>query len=140
MSVLKEFKEFAVKGNVIDLAVGVVIGSAFGKIVTSLVNDLIMPPVGILLGGVDFKSWKIMLQAAATDSTGKAIPAVTLNIGNFIQQGVDFLIIAASIFLVVKSINSFKKVKEESPTPAPQISSTDRILTEIKSLIEKQNK
>lgn len=140
MSIVKEFKEFAVKGNVIDLAVGVVIGSAFGKIVTSLVSDLIMPPIGMLLGGFDFKSWNVMLQAAAKDASGKTIPAVTLNIGNFIQQSVDFLIIAISIFLVVKSINSIKRVKQEVPVPEPVISSTDKILMEIKTLIEKQSK
>ena len=139
MSLIKEFKDFAVKGNVIDLAIGVVIGSAFGKIVTSLVNDIIMPPLGMILGGLNFKEWKIMLQAAATDSTGKAVPAVTLNIGNFIQQGVDLLIISASIFLVVKSINSFKKVKQDSQQPT-HVSSTDKILIEIKALLEKQNK
>ena len=140
MSIVKEFKEFAIKGNVVDLAVGVVIGSAFGKIVTSLVSDLIMPPIGMLLGGFDFKSWNVMLQAAAKDASGKTIPAVTLNIGNFIQQSVDFLIIAISIFLVVKSINSIKRIKQDAPVAEPVISSTDKILMEIKTLIEKQSK
>ena len=104
MSIITEFKEFAVKGNAVDMAVGIIIGAAFGKIVTSLVTDVIMPPIGLLLGGVDFKNLKIILKAAAIDA-----PAVTLNYGQFINTMIDFIIVAFSIFLVVKGINSLKK-------------------------------
>jgi len=104
MSIVKEFKEFAVKGDAIDMAVGIVIGAAFGKIVTSLVNDVIMPPVGMLLGGVDFKNLKAILKAATVDA-----PAVTLNYGQFINTIIDFVIVAFSIFIAVKAINTLKK-------------------------------
>ncbi len=104
MSIIKEFKEFAVKGNAIDMAVGIVIGAAFGKIVTSLVSDVIMPPVGMLLGGVDFKNLKLVLKAATVDA-----PAITLNYGLFINTMIDFVIVAFSIFLVVKMINALKR-------------------------------
>jgi large conductance mechanosensitive channel len=104
MSILKEFKEFAVKGDAVDMAVGIVIGASFSKIVTSLVGDVIMPPIGMLLGGVDFKNLKIILKAA-TDTA----PAVTLNYGQFINTTIDFVIVAFCIFLVVKGINHLKK-------------------------------
>jgi large conductance mechanosensitive channel protein len=104
MSIVKEFKEFAMKGNAIDMAVGIVIGAGFGKIVNSLVSDIIMPPIGVLLGGVDFKNLKLVLKAAVGDA-----PAVTLNYGQFINTLIDFTIIAFSIFLVVKGINHLKK-------------------------------
>ena len=104
MSIIKEFKEFAVKGNAVDMAVGIIIGASFGKIVTSLVTDVIMPPVGLLLGGVDFKNLKVTLKAATIDA-----PAVTLNYGQFINTAIDFLIVAFTIFLVVKGVNSLKK-------------------------------
>lgn len=106
MSIVQEFKEFAVKGNAIDMAVGIIIGAGFGKIVTSLVNDVIMPPIGLLLGGVDFKNLKVVLKAAVGD-----LPAVTLNYGAFINTTIDFLIVAFCIFLVVKGINSLNKKK-----------------------------
>jgi len=104
MSIVKEFKEFAVKGNAVDMAVGIIIGAAFGKIITSLVNDVIMPPIGLLLGGVDFKNLKVILKAETLD-----VPAVTLNYGQFINTTIDFLIVAFVIFMVVKGINSLKK-------------------------------
>jgi large conductance mechanosensitive channel len=104
MSIIKEFKEFAVKGDAVDMAVGIVIGVAFGKIVTSLVADVIMPPIGFLMGGVDFKNLKLVLKEAVGD-----LPAVTLNYGLFINTVIDFLIVAFSIFLVVKGINMLKK-------------------------------
>lgn len=104
MSIIKEFKDFAVKGNAVDMAVGIVIGAAFGKIVSSLVNDVIMPPIGLFLGGVDFKNLKVILKAVTVDA-----PAVALNYGQFINVVVDFLIVAFAIFMVVKWINSFKK-------------------------------
>lgn len=104
MSIIKEFKEFAVKGDAVDMAVGIVIGAAFGKIVSSLVNDVIMPPIGLLLGGVDFKNLKVILKQATLDA-----PAVTMNYGQFINTVIDFLIVAFSIFMVVKMLNSLKK-------------------------------
>jgi large conductance mechanosensitive channel len=104
MSIIKEFKEFAVKGDAVDMAVGIVIGAAFGKIVSSLVSDMIMPPIGLLLGGVDFKNLKLTLKAATLEA-----PAVTLNYGQFVNTVIDFLIVAFSIFMVVKGINSLKK-------------------------------
>jgi large conductance mechanosensitive channel len=104
MSILKEFKDFAVKGNAVDMAVGIIIGAGFGKIVSSLVNDVIMPPIGLLLGGVDFKNLQVILKAAAGD-----VPAVTLKYGLFINTVIDFVIVAFVIFLVVKGINSLKK-------------------------------
>ena len=107
MSIIKEFQEFAVKGDAVDMAVGIVIGAAFGKIVSSLVSDVIMPPIGLLLGGVDFKNLKVILKAA-TDNT----PAVTLNYGQFINTTIDFLIVAFAIFMVVKGINTLKKKGE----------------------------
>lgn len=106
MSLIKEFKEFAVKGDAVDMAVGIVIGASFSKIVTSLVNDVVMPPIGLLLGGVDFKNLKIVMKTA-TDTA----PAVTLNYGQFINTVIDFLIVAFSIFLAVKGINHLKRVQ-----------------------------
>ena len=109
MSIIKEFKEFAVKGDAVDMAVGIVIGASFSKIVSSLVGDIIMPPIGLILGGVDFKNLKIILKAA-TDSA----PAVTLNYGQFINTAIDFVIVAFCIFLVVKGINHLKKDKSKA--------------------------
>ena len=105
MSIIEEFKEFAIKGNAVDMAVGIVIGASFGKIVSSMVGDVIMPPIGILLGGVDFKNLKIVLKQAVNAD----IPAVTLNYGMFINTVIDFLIVAFAIFIVVKALNSLKK-------------------------------
>src|SRR5512139_839063 len=110
MSILKEFKEFAVKGNAVDMAVGIIIGAAFGKIISSLVADVIMPPIGVLVGGVDFTKLAVTIKEAAGD-----VPAVTLNYGNFIQTVVDFSIIAFAIFLVVKLINNLKKQEAAAP-------------------------
>ncbi len=106
MSILKEFQDFAIKGSAVDMAMGIVIGAGFGKIVTSLVTDIIMPPVGVLLGGVDFKNLKLTLKAAANNA-----PAVTLNYGQFVNTLIDFFIISFSIFLVVKGLNILKKKK-----------------------------
>ena len=120
MSFLKEFKTFAMRGNVVDMAVGIIIGGAFGKIVSSLVSDIIMPPIGLLIGGVKFESLKIVLKHAHTDAvTGKVTEAVSINYGNFINTALDFLIIAFSIFLFVKLINSMKRKEETKPTPPP---------------------
>ena len=115
MSIVKEFQEFAVKGNMIDLAVGIIIGGAFGKIVSSLVNDVIMPPLGILMGQVDFKDLAITLKAATVDAAGAAVPAVTLKYGMFIQNVVDFLIVAIAVFAMVKAINTLRRKAEGTP-------------------------
>ncbi len=132
MKILDEFKAFAMRGNVIDLAVAVVIGGAFGKIVTSFVNDILMPPIGVLLGGLDFKEYAWEMIAAQGDK-----PAVMLNYGMFIQNVVDFLIVAAAIFLAIKGLNSLKK-KEEAPAEAPPAPTKDQeLLTEIRDLLKK---
>lgn len=137
MGFLKEFKEFAMRGNVIDLAVGVVIGGAFGKIVTSLVDDLIMPIVGVLTGGVDFSEKVITLKDAILNPDGSILtPAVTLNYGNFINIVIQFLIIAFCIFVVIKGLNSLKKKEEPAPAAAPEISSTDKLLIEIRDSLK----
>ena len=107
MGMVKEFQEFAVKGNVVDMAVGIIIGGAFGKIVTSLVNDVIMPPIGLLLGGVNFTDLTITLKKAVGDTA-----AVTMNYGNFVQTVVDFLIVAVSVFMVIKALNSIRRKDE----------------------------
>lgn len=136
MGLLKEFREFSIKGNAIDLAVGVIIGAAFGKIITSIVNDLLMPPIGLLVGGMDFKNLKIIMKDPVSDTTGKIITeAVSLNYGNFIQTTIDFLIIAFCIFMVVKAINSFKRKEEEKP-PAPKEEVV--LLTEIRDALTKK--
>lgn len=139
MGFFKEFKEFAMRGNVIDLAVGVVIGGAFGKIVNSMVNDVIMPPIGMLIGGFSFNSIKITMKAAETDAIGKVIKeAVTLNIGNFIQVTFEFLIVAFAIFLVIKAMNSLKRKQETAPAPAPPAPSNEEVLlAEIRDLLKK---
>ena len=144
-SLMKEFKDFAMKGNVIDMAVGVVIGGAFGKIITSLVNDLIMPLVGALIGNVDFTTLSATLRAPKLDEAGEVVKqAVTLNYGNFIQVTVDFLLVALCIFLVIKAINKAKalseKKKEEEAAAAPAPKPDDVILLEeIRDLLKKQN-
>jgi large conductance mechanosensitive channel len=112
MSMVKEFQEFAVKGNMVDMAVGIIIGGAFGKIVNSLVADVIMPPIGMLLGQVDFKDLALTLKAATVDAAGAEVAAVTLNYGMFIQNVVDFLIIAFSVFLMVKVVNRLRRRQE----------------------------
>jgi large conductance mechanosensitive channel len=112
MGFLKEFKEFAVKGNAIDMAVGIVIGAAFNKIVSSLVNDVIMPPIGLLLGGVDFKNLEVILKKASVSADGSALPAVTLRYGLFINTIIDFLIVALSIFVVIKAFNRLARKRQ----------------------------
>lgn len=133
---LNEFKAFAMRGNVVDMAVGVIIGGAFGKIVTSLVNDIIMPPIGFLLGGVNFKDLSIKLGEKLSED-GKTMEAVTVNYGNFIQQTVDFLIIAFCIFLLVKAVMKLTKKNEEEPAPAkPEPTAEEKLLTEIRDLLK----
>lgn len=133
MSMLQEFKKFAIKGNVVDMAVGVIIGAAFGKIVSSLVSDVVMPPIGALIGGVDFSKLAITI----VEATGTS-PAVVISYGKFIQTVVDFTIVAAVIFLAVKALNSLKREAEEAPaTPAPP-PPQEVLLTEIRDLLKKQ--
>ena len=133
MKILQEFKTFAMRGNVVDLAVGVVIGTAFGKIVSSLVADIIMPIIGVLTGGVDFSDLKLVIKEGAKEAEN-----VTVNYGLFIQNIVDCLIIAFSIFVVVKLINKLKKAEkeEEKPAPAPAPSEDIVLLTEIRDLLK----
>ena len=120
MGMITEFKEFAMRGNVIDLAVGVVIGAAFGKIVTALVDKVIMPPLGLLIGGVDFAKLGIVLKEATVDAAGKEVPAVVLAYGEFINAIVQFVIVAFAIFLVVKAINRLHKKPAEAPAATPE--------------------
>lgn len=127
MSMIKEFKEFAMRGNVIDLAVGVVIGAAFGKIVTALVDKVIMPPLGLLIGGVDFSSLAITLKEASVDAAGEVVPAVQIAYGEFINSVIQFLIVAFAIFMVVKVINKLHK-KPEAAAEAPAEPSEDVLL------------
>ncbi|MBE2899016.1 large-conductance mechanosensitive channel protein MscL [Pasteurellaceae bacterium TAE3-ERU1] len=131
MSMMKEFREFAMRGNVVDMAVGVVIGGAFGKIVSSFVGDIIMPVLGLLTGGVDFKDLHIVLKEAVGET-----PAVTLNYGTFIQTVFDFVIIAFAIFMVIKGLNKMKKEQpKEEPAPAAP-SAEETLLTEIRDLLK----
>ena len=120
MGMISEFKEFAMRGNVIDLAVGVVIGAAFGKIVTALVDKVIMPPLGLLIGGVDFAKLGVVLKEATVDAAGKEVPAVVLAYGEFINAIVQFVIVAFAIFLVVKAINRLHKKPAEAPAATPE--------------------
>ncbi|MDL2322632.1 large-conductance mechanosensitive channel protein MscL [Bacteroidales bacterium OttesenSCG-928-A17] len=139
MNFLKEFKEFAMRGNVMDMAVGIIIGGAFGKIVSSLVSDIIMPPIGFLLNGVDFSELKLTLQQAHTDAAGQLVPEVTLNYGLFINTIIDFTIVAFAIFLMIKGINTFHRKKTEEPAapPAPPApSKEEELLTEIRDLLK----
>ncbi|HET6273883.1 MAG: mscL [Bacteroidetes bacterium] len=131
MSMIKEFKEFAMRGNVVDLAVGIVIGAAFGKIVSSLVGDVIMPPLGLLIGGVDFSNLEIALKAAADGA-----PAVALRYGAFIQSIFDFAIVAFAIFIVVKAINKLKRKKDEAPAAPPAPPRQEVLLSEIRDLLK----
>ena len=131
MSMMSEFKSFAMRGNVVDMAVGIVIGGAFGKIVSSFVADVLMPPIGLLLGNVDFSDLAVTLRAAA-----EGAEAVTLRYGVFIQTVVDFVIIAFAIFMVVKAMNSVMKKEEEAPPPAPPEPSKEEVLlTEIRDAL-----
>ena len=139
MSLLKEFKSFAMRGNVIDLAVGVIIGGAFGKIVASLVADVIMPPIGLLIGGVNFVDLKWEMKAAEiVDGVEKA--AVTLNYGNFLQVTFDFIIVAFAIFMFIKGMNKLNKKKEDAPAPAapPAPSKEELLLAEIRDLLKEK--
>ena len=132
MGMMKEFKAFAMKGNVLDMAIGIIIGAAFGKIVSSFVADVIMPPIGMLIGGVDFSSLSWVLKEAT-----ETAEAVTINYGAFINTVIDFVIIAFAIFMVVKGINSAKKKEEEKPAAPPKPSEEVQLLTEIRDSLKK---
>ena len=133
MSVIQEFKAFAVKGNVVDMAVGIIIGAAFGKIVSSFVGDVIMPPIGLLIGGVDFSDLAITLKAAQGD-----LPAVVMSYGKFIQTILDFVIVAFAIFMGVKAINHLKRKEAEAPSVPPVPTPEETLLTEIRDLLKNQ--
>lgn len=132
MGMLSEFKEFAIKGNVVDMAVGIIVGAAFGKIVSSFVKDVIMPPIGVMMGGVDFTDLAVTIQEAAGE-----VPAVAIKYGAFIQTIVDFVIVAIAIFMAVKVMNSMKKAEEEAPKEDPAPSNEEVLLTEIRDLLKK---
>jgi large conductance mechanosensitive channel len=152
MGLLQEFKAFALKGNVVDMAVGVIIGGAFGKIVTSLVNDIIMPPIGVLMGGVDFKDLAVVIKEAEAEVLNEAgevvtaaVPEVLWKYGAFVQQVVDFLIIAISVFVMIKLINklsSMRKKEEEAavaePAPEPEPTKEEVLLAEIRDLLKEK--
>jgi len=132
MGMVKEFKEFAMKGNVMDMAVGIIIGGAFGKIISSFVGDVLMPPIGLMLGGVDFSSLALTLKPGS-----EGVQPVLLKYGIFINTIIDFLIIAFAIFMVIKGMNSFKKKQEEAPAAPPEPPADVKLLTEIRDLLKK---
>ena len=137
---LSEFKEFALRGNVLDMAIGVVIGGAFGKITTSLVNDVIMPLVGMLIGGIDLSQLDIVLKPAVMNGDEVVTAAVTLGIGTFLTTIIDFILVALVIFLMIKAINRFQKKKEEAPAPEePKGPTSEELLTEIRDLLKEKN-
>ena len=133
MSLATDFKAFVMRGNVVDLAVGVVIGAAFGKIVTSLVDNVIMPPIGLMIGGVDFSAWKWVLKVA--DAAGKG--EVAIQVGTFFNTIIQFLIIAAAIFVVVQLLNKMIKKEEAAPAAPPEPTTTEKLLTEIRDSLKK---
>ena len=136
MGMLKEFKEFAMRGNVVDMAVGVIIGGAFGKIVTSLVNDVIMPPIGAVMGGVNFSDLQIPLKTEVVEGVETVTAAIKY--GACIQTIIDFIIVALCIFALIKTMNAFKKKEEKAPAaPAPEPSAEEKLLTEIRDLLKK---
>jgi len=143
MKLLDEFKQFAMRGNVVDMAVGIIIGGAFGKIVSSFVSDVIMPPLGILIGGVNFTDLKITIKQEILDTVGQVVnPAVTINYGNFIQVVFDFIIIAFSIFAMIKVMNNLnrKKIEEQAPATPPPPPADIQLLTEIRDILRKDSK
>jgi large conductance mechanosensitive channel len=140
MGMLSEFRQFAMRGNVVDLAVGVIIGGAFGKIVSSFVSDVLMPPIGVLIGGTDFTSFKLVLKDKVMEADKVISQAVTINYGNFIQVTIDFLIIAFCIFMMIKMINAMNR-KYATPPPPPvaaEPSNEEKLLTEIRDLLKRQ--
>ncbi|WP_038905812.1 large-conductance mechanosensitive channel protein MscL [Dickeya zeae] len=133
MSLIKEFREFAMRGNVVDLAVGVIIGAAFGKIVSSLVSDIIMPSLGLLIGGVDFKQFHWVLREAQGN-----LAAVSINYGTFIQNIFDFVIVAFAIFMAIKLMNKLRRTQQEQPNTPPKVTAEEKLLTEIRDLLKQQ--
>lgn len=133
MNLAKEFKEFAVKGNVVDMAVGIIIGAAFGKIISSFVGDVIMPPIGVLVSGVDFSNLAFTIKEASG-----AAPAVVISYGKFLQTIIDFAIIAFAIFLAIKAINSLKRKEEEATQAPPEPSAQEVLLAEIRDLLNEK--
>lgn len=142
MSFASEFREFAMKGSVVDLAVGVIIGAAFGTIVTSLVNDVLMPPIGLLLGGIDFSSLMLVLQDGdpagpyATPALAKAAKAVTINYGAFLNTIVSFLIVAFALFAVIKGMNTLRREQAAAPAAPPEPTPTEKLLAEIRDVLK----
>jgi len=135
---LNEFKEFALRGNVVDLAVGLVIGASFGKVVSTLVNEILMPPLGLLMGGVDFKNLSFTIKAAALDASGKGMPAVVIGYGAFINTVIDFIIVAFAMFMVVKAMNALKRKEAAAPAPVPPPAPPRQeiLLEEIRDLLK----
>ena len=140
---LKEFKEFAMKGNVVDMAVGIIIGAAFGTIIKSLVDDVLMPPIGILLGDVDFSNLFVVLREGSTPGPYETVAlaaeagAVTMNWGVLINNVISFIIVAIAVFFVIRSINNMRKKEEEAPEAPPEPSAEEKLLTEIRDLLRK---
>ena len=135
MSMLKEFKEFAMRGNVVDMAVGIIIGGAFGKIVSSLVTDVVMPPIGLLMGGVDFRSLALTMKEALGDK-----PAITIRYGLFVNTVIDFIIVAFAIFMMVRLMNALKKKEEAAPAAAPAPTKDQALLTEIRDILKSKTR
>jgi large conductance mechanosensitive channel len=134
MGMIGEFKEFIARGNVVDLAVGVVIGAAFGKIVTTLVDKIIMPPIGYLIGGIDFSKWAWTLKEATVDAAGKEVPAIVVGIGEFLNTVIQFVIVAFAIFLLVKAVNRLHRRPEAAPAAPPE---DVLLLREIRDALKK---
>lgn len=135
MAIIKELKNFMMRGNVVDMAVGIIMGGAFGKIVSSLVSDIIMPPIGFVLGGVNFSNLKIVIKEAVGETA-----AVSINYGAFLQTVIDFIIISTAIFFAIKGMNTLRKEEEQQPAPTPKPSKEEILLTEIRDLLKEQNK
>lgn len=139
MKMLKEFQQFAMRGNVVDLAVGIIIGGAFGKIVSSVVADIIMPPIGLLMGGVNFTDLKLVIKAAEMDIATQVLkPAVTINYGQFLQVTVDFIIVAFAIFMMVKGMNALKKKEAAAPSAPPTPTTQELLLMEIRDILKRK--
>jgi len=139
MKLVEEFKAFAMRGNVMDMAVGIIIGGAFGKIVSSFVNDVLMPPLGVLLGGVNFADLKVVLSEAVMENGEVLEAAATWNYGSFLQTVVDFIIIAFAIFIMIKAMNKMKKKEEEKAAAEPKPSKEEVLLAEIRDELKKRN-
>jgi large conductance mechanosensitive channel len=146
MSMLREFRDFALRGNVVDLAIGVIIGAAFGSIVSSLVDDIVMPPIGLLLAGIDFSTLKFVIQHAvpAVGTEGAAgyvaaVPEVAVNYGKFINAAIKFIIVAWVLFLVIKGMNALRRRQEAEPAPPPEPPADIKLLTEIRDLLKKRD-